>query len=257
MPPRRTRAARAAVGALGAAALLTGCHVPGFDVPQAADVGGRQSARLWHGTEFAALGVGVVVWGLIAYVIVRYRYRDRDRHRHRPSGGEEHEPSQRAANVPLEVVYTAIPLVIVGVLFALTTTAQRRIDAVSSHPDVTVDATAFQWGWRFSYPTAGVATVSSGHVPPDLVLPLGETTQVNLTATDVVHAFYVPAFLFQRAAVPGSPTTFDLTPTRLGTFPGHCSTFCGIGHATMLFTVRVVTPEQFRQWLAGGGSQAP
>ena len=126
--------------------------------------------------------------------------------------------------------------------------AQRKINAVSSHPDLTVHATAFQWGWRFAYPN-GVVTVSQGAVPPDLYLPLGETTQIDLTATDVVHAFYVPAFLFQRAAVPGTPTRFDLTPTEVGVYPARCATFCGIKHDDMLFTVRVVTPDQFQSWL--------
>jgi cytochrome c oxidase subunit II len=226
-----------------AALLLTGCHVPGFAVRPPADKQGQAAFHLWNGTEFAALAVGGIVWGLIFYTVIRYR-----RRRQTPDGAI---PSQRAYVVWLEVTYTIIPLLIVSVLFVLTLVTQRKLNAVSSHPDLEIQATAFQWGWRFHYPDGDVTTISRGSTPPDLYLPLGETARVDLTATDVVHAFYVPAFLFQRAAVPGSPTRFDVTPTRVGIYDGKCATFCGLGHYQMLFAVHVVTPEHFRQWLAG------
>ena len=237
-----------AAGVMVSAALLTGCHVAGFAVQHPADKQGQQAATLWHATEFVALAVGVIVWGLILYVIIRYR-----RRRNLP---DDAIPSQQAESLKLEAIYITIPLIIVAALFFFTTRAQRKIDAVSSHPDLKVQAVAFQWGWRFQYPN-GTTTASQGfglgQVPPDLYLPVGQTTEIDLTAVDVIHAFYVPAFLFQRAAVPGSPTSFDLTPTEVGTFDGKCSTFCGIGHYQMLFTVRVVTATQFQTWLASHG----
>ena len=238
---------RPAVALLGASILLAGCHVPGFAVPHPADKQAQGASHLWSGTEFVALAVGVIVWGLIGFAVLRYR--------RRRNTAEDALPSQQAYMVPLEVFYTIVPLVIVGFLFYFTTVAQRKLNAVSTHPDLHVEATAFQWGWRFHYPVGDVTTVSRVGVPPDLVLPLGETTEIDLSATDVVHAFYVPAFLFQRAAVPGSPTRFDLTPTETGTFAGKCATFCGIRHYQMLFTVRVVSPGQFQQWLAVHGPQ--
>lgn len=248
LPCRRLPRLVPLAGVLGLGLALGGCYVPGFALPAPADKQGQQAAQLWRSTEFVALGVGALVWGLIAFVIVRYR-----RRRGAPAGAE---PSQQAYHVPLEVFYTITPLVIVGILFVSTTTVQRKMNAVSSHPDVRVEATAFQWGWRFFYPVGGATTSSQvGGAPPELVLPLGETTEIDLQATDVVHAFYVPAFLFQRAAVPGSPTRFDLTPTKLGTFRGQCATFCGIRHYQMLFSVRVVTPEEFQRWLSSAGAQ--
>jgi cytochrome c oxidase subunit 2 len=223
---------------LPAVVVLAGCHVPGFATLHPADRQGQEASRLWGPTQFTALGVGVVVWALIAYTLVRYRQ----------SGKTS---SQRAVNVPLEITYTVIPLAIVAVLFTATTIAQRRMVAISAHPDVTVGVTAFQWGWQFTYPDG--KTVTSGDTgPPVLVLPLDRTIEIDLTATDVVHAFYVPAFLFQRNAVPGAPTKFDVTPTRLGDFDGHCSTFCGIRHYQMSFTVRVVAPADFDRWVTGG-----
>jgi cytochrome c oxidase subunit 2 len=219
--------------------LLAGCHVPGFDTPRPASTQGNQASRVWNDTEVVALVVGAVVWALIAFTVIRFRRRH--------PGGDP--PSQRAESIPLEILYTATPLLIVGCLFAFTTISQDKINAVSAHPDVRVEAVAFQWGWQFTYPGSGVSVATSDNGPPTLVLPLGETTEVRLTATDVVHAFYVANFLFQRAAVPGSPTTFDVTPTRLGVFSGKCSTYCGIKHYAMTFTVRVVSPGDFEQWL--------
>ena len=233
---------RAALGGLLLTAVLTGCHVPGFAVHQPASKQATSAYHLWGATEFIALGVGVVVWGLILYCAIRYR-------RRRSAAGI---PSQRQYVVWLEVTYTLVPIAIVATLFGLTLHTQRMMNAVSSHPDVRVDATAFQWGWRFAYPDAGnVVSESLGPAPADLYLPVGETVQFTLTATDVVHGFYVPAFLFQRNAVPGSPTRFDITPTRVGTYDGHCSTFCGLNHDDMLFTVHVVSRQAFQAWLTG------
>jgi cytochrome c oxidase subunit 2 len=230
---------------VAASVLLTGCHAPGFATRQAADKQGRLAENLWHGTEFVALVVGGLVWGLILFVVFRYR--------RRRSTPDDVIPSQRAYIIPLEVFYSIVPLVVVAVLFGFTVVQERKIQAVSAHPEVTVAVTAFQWGWRFAYPAGGPAVVSEpGQAPPELVLPNGETTEIDLTATDVVHAFYVPAFLFQRNAQPGQVTRFDVTPTTLGVFDGKCATFCGIGHAQMLFTVRVVSPADFAAWLRAG-----
>ena len=231
---------RAVLGGLLLSAVLAGCHVPGFAAHQPASKQGATAYHLWNATTFVALAVGVLVWGLILWCAIYYR-------RRRSATGI---PSQRQYVVWLEVAYTVIPVVIVATLFGLTLAAQHKIDAISAHPDVRVDATAFQWGWSFHYPVGNVTSTSAGDVPADLYLPVGETVEINLTATDVVHGFFVPAFLFQRNAVPGSPTRFDITPTRLGTYDGKCSTFCGLNHDDMLFTVHVVTPAEFQSWLA-------
>lgn len=229
---------------------LAGCHAPGFDILTPADRQGADAAHLWRGTQMVALAVGVIVWGLIAFVTIRYRRRRRT--------SEGTIPSQRASALVPEIIYIATPLVIVVALFVFTTGAQRHINAVSTHPDLRVEVSGFQWGWKFHYPDGDITVTSGasgtpGFVPPELVLPIGRTTEIDLTATDVVHAFYVPAFLFQRNAVPGTPTRFNVTPTRIGSFGGRCATFCGIRHTNMELTVRVVPPDEFTQWIAAGG----
>jgi cytochrome c oxidase subunit 2 len=196
---------------------------------------------------FLAAGacVGVIVLGLIVFPLVRWRSR--------PGDGE---PPQFANNYPLEIAWTVIPLLIVGGLFVATYGAEARVDALADHPAATVAVDAYRWGWTFAYrggPTiggasSGPASLGVGQAVPELVLPLGETTRIELSASDVDHGFWIPDFLFKRDAIPGQTTAFDLVPTKLGTFEGRCSAFCGLQHESMLFRVRVVTPSAFVNW---------
>ncbi len=202
-------------------------------------------AANWRIFLIVGAGVGAVVVGLLAFALVRWRRRPGDA-----------DPSQRANNYPLEIGWTIVPLLIVLGLFVATYRAEARIDAVAAHPAAIVAVDAYRWGWTFAYrggPTVGGA--SSGppslgvvHETPELVLPLGETTRIELSSLDVDHGFWIPDFLFKRDAIPGQTTAFDLSPTKLGTFEGRCSAFCGLQHAVMGFRVRVVTPSAFLAW---------
>jgi len=217
---------------------LSGCEVPDFGSPHGATTQGQDTFRLWQGAVVAALVVGVIVWGLIFYVIIRYRRRD------------DEIPSQRSANIPLEVVYTVVPVIIVAVLFYFTVTTQNRVEKVSANPAVKVDVTGYQWGWNFQYAGTPVVVSTQGASRPVLVLPADRTTRITLNAVDVIHGFYVPEFLFKRDAVPGLVNTFDFHPVRTGTFLGHCSVFCGLRHADMLFDVSVLSPADYGRWLS-------
>jgi cytochrome c oxidase subunit 2 len=190
-------------------------------------------------------GVFALVFGLIAFSLVRWRRRPGDA-----------EPAQFRNNVPIELAWTAIPLLMVAGLFVHTYEAEATVDAVSDHPAVVVAVNAFRWGWTFAYrggPTVsgasnGPPSLGSSIPPPELVLPLGETTRIELSSADVDHGFWIPDFLFKRDAIPGQTTAFDLSPTKLGVFEGRCSAFCGLQHANMLFRVHVVTPADFMRW---------
>ena len=111
----------------------------------------------------------------------------------------------------------------------------------------------FQWSWQFKYPQYHVTNIGNmqGEGPlPVLEIPTGETVQFNLTSQDVIHAFWVPEFLFKRDVIPGHPNHFTITATKTGTYTGHCSELCGLYHAKMLFTLKVVTPQQFQAYMA-------
>ena len=82
------------------------------------------------------------------------------------------------------------------------------------------------------------------------MLPVGETTRLNVTSVDVDHSFWVPDFLFKRDAIPGLRNVFAWTPTTIGTFRGECGEFCGLDHAVMSFSVKVVSADDFSRWVS-------
>jgi cytochrome c oxidase subunit 2 len=121
---------------------------------------------------------------------------------------------------------------------------------------LTVEVTAYQWGWRFAYRDAGVQVTSQPGVAPELVVPAGEPVRFTLTSADVVHSFHLPGELFERAAIPGETVVFELRFDRVGAYPGRCAIYCGLQHTEMPFTVRVLAREEFSRWLqvASAGS---
>jgi cytochrome c oxidase subunit 2 len=122
---------------------------------------------------------------------------------------------------------------------------------------LTVEVTAYQWGWRFAYQDAGVRVASRSGVAPELVVPAGEPVRFRLTSADVVHSFSLPNPPFERDAIPGETVAFELRFDRVGTYPGRCGVYCGLPHSEMRFTVRVLPRDAFSRWLwaasAGAG----
>jgi cytochrome c oxidase subunit II len=227
---------------------------------------------LWQGAWIAALAVGVVVWGLILWAVVVYRKRG------------DRVPHQVRYNLPIEILYTVIPFIMVGVLFYFTARDENKIDALSAHPAVIVDVTGFQWSWEFQYPQYPVKNSANGVTElgytwngapgqanrsalPLLEIPAHETVRFNLRSNDVVHSFWILPFDFKRDVLPGHPNHFQVTPTgTLYTGPdtiGRCSELCGLYHSRMLFRIKIVTPAQFQAWItqeqkkqnASGGAQ--
>ena len=233
-----TRLMRTAA-AVGVATLVMGC------VPQPATRQGQTIADLWVVFAIAAAIVGVIVWGLVTWSIVRYRRRG------------EGLPPQTPGNIVAEVIWTVLPIVTVVALFVLTFRATNAIETPDAQPTVQVEVNAFTWQWSFHYTDGGVTIVGAPDAPPELVVPVGEPIRVTITSTDVDHSFYVPAFLFKRDAIPGHPTSFDFTVVAPGTYGGQCAEFCGLHHDTMRFTVRAVGRPEFDAWLAAQRSAAP
>jgi cytochrome c oxidase subunit 2 len=197
--------------------------------------------HLWQGSWIAGMAVAVVVWGLILWAVIFHRKRG------------DRLPPQVRYNLPIEILYTALPFVLIAVLFYYTAKDENYIDTLTSSSDLTVNVVGYQWSWQFNYPQYNV-TDNGGMYPgplPVLELPTNETVRFNLTSPDVIHAFWVPEFLFKRDVIPGHPNHFEITLTHTGTYIGHCSELCGLYHSRMLFTLKVVTPAQFKQWIAG------
>jgi cytochrome c oxidase subunit 2 len=163
--------------------------------------------------------------------------------------GRDDIPGQRQYHLGLEILYTAIPIVIVLVLFGFSYAVQDDVDALAAHPDVTVDVRGFQWQWQFHYRSEDVTVTGVPDQRPVLVLPVGETVRLVLTSRDVVHSFYVPGFLFKRDAIPGMTNRFDIEVQKEGVYRGYCAEFCGLDHARMTFEVRAVTKAEFDDWV--------
>jgi cytochrome c oxidase subunit 2 len=229
--------------ALAAAPLLlfTACQ---FGAPPGATKEGQSISRLYQLLFYAAIPIGVIVYGLILWAVIRYR-RTSDR-----------IPRQFRYHIPVEVLYTLIPVLLVTGLFVATYHTEREIDRLEPNPAVRVNVTAFQWQWRFTYPDLGVSIIGSPGQPPTLVVPAGQLVHVRLVATDVDHSFFVPAFLFKRDAIPGFPNRFDFEVDQTGTYFGECAEFCGLNHADMTFRVKALSPAAFRQWASRQGAAA-
>ena len=224
------------------ALLLTGCaKVSGLGFEEGLTSVNDTSLSLWQGAWIAAGVVGVFTLILILWPAVF--------HRAKVSKGEF--PKQTQYNVPVEVAYTVIPFIIVAVLFYYTAVKQNEIveKTTTYAHEITVDG--FQWSWQFGYPEAGPKAVVTGTPanPPTLVVPLGEKVRYTITANDVVHGFWVPAFMIQMQNIPGVTNYLEFTANKLGDFPGRCNILCGRNHSQMLFTVKVVTPSEYKTYL--------
>jgi cytochrome c oxidase subunit 2 len=249
---RGSRLARvAALGLLGVLA-LTGC-TPNNEFwrwgwPDGVTDEAYDMRTLWIWSVIAALIVGFAVWGLIGWSVVRHRKR-----------GDE-LPKQTAYNLPLEIVYTIIPFLIIAGLFFFTVVVQNRVQDRSAEPDVTVAVNAFKWNWQFVYPeTAGadgepVDTVGTSDEIPILVLPTDQTVRFELASADVIHSFWVPEFLFKLDVIPGNENgrdnVFEVTIREEGAFVGRCAELCGTYHAYMNFEVRAVPAADYEAYLA-------
>jgi cytochrome c oxidase subunit 2 len=196
---------------------------------------------VWWIFFWIAMAIGALVTLLVAYCVIRFRRRDAKL------------PRQVHHNLPIEVLYTAVPLAIVAGLSVITLVSLGDLERVDD-PDLVVDVTAFQWQWRFEYPEHGVVVSGAERDDrPVLVLPSDSTVRFRLTAEDVIHSFWIPEFRFKRDMWPGEVQEFDVAVTgRTGDFPdaGACAEFCGLDHATMRFSLRIVTPAEFDDWIA-------
>jgi len=228
------------VGVVALATLLSGCSGSSLGPPSPVTTQGKDISSLWSVFVSVAAVVGLLVMGLIVFAIIRYRRRSDD----------EELPPQFRYNIPLEVIYTGVPILIVIVLFVLTAGVITRVNSVAPDPDLVVKVTGFQWDWQFDYPEYGITVVGEPGLDPTLVLPVDEDIQLELTSADVIHSFYVPEFFEKRDVFPGTIDKIDIHLTEEGEYVGRCAEFCGTYHDRMLFNVRAVSAADFEAWVS-------
>jgi cytochrome c oxidase subunit II len=236
------------------ALLLTGCTLPTFGEYKGSTTQARTEFHLWQGFFIAGLVVGGLVLCLILWAIFRYRRKS------------DEMPVQTQYHTLTEIIYTAVPIIIVVILFVFTVLAENKVDATPPDPAATITVHAFQWGWEFEYPGGpgsgctdpGKASANQNDCvkiigqttqAPTMIMPAGSDVEIHLNSLDVLHGFYVPQFNFSRYASPGYTTDFDFNVLHPGVYRGQCTQLCGLYHSLMFFNVKAVTPSQFTSWL--------
>ena len=194
--------------------------------PNACDI-----VSIYTGIFWIAMVVLVIVGGLIVYAALRFRRRD------------DREPAQIHGNTRLEILWTAIPVLIVTFLFIRTT---LRMDYVRNGPppNVTVQVTGIQWAWSFKYPNG---RTSNGR----MVIPVGQVVRLQVTSRDVLHSFWVPRLGGQVYAIPGQSNHGWIQADKAGQYFGECNELCGLGHYAMSLEVDAVSAKDYQDFLAG------
>ncbi len=243
-------------GAAAVALVLSGCSqgIENGALPSTPEITDKTGGiiQLWNGSWIAALSVGVITWGLILWAVVVYRKRKND----------NKLPLQTRVHLPLELMYTLIPLIMIGVLFKFTV---EGIDDLATAPedvgnaDVNIQVVGKQWSWDFNYLdddvySVGVQAILTGEVGveetlPALYLPVNETVEFTIDTRDVNHSFWIPAFLYKIDAIVGRTNSFQVTPTQTGIYQGKCAELCGEYHASMLFNVHVVERDEYNAYI--------
>ena len=225
-------------------------------------VEGARSAALYLPVFVVAAAIFILVEGLLLFMALRFRRRSKD--------GEF--PAQTHGNNRLEFIWTAVPALIVMVMFVGSTLVLADIEDELDEPAVVLDVLAFRFGWTFTYKDAasfdeatgtyqdaGVTISSSPSSPSsteprdpaqDVVLPVDVPVRFRVNAADVIHSFYVPSFFFKRDAIPGRTNEFELTIAEPGRYGGQCAEFCGLNHSQMFFNIRAVELPEYEAWLA-------
>ncbi|MBM7464839.1 cytochrome c oxidase subunit II [Microbacterium esteraromaticum] len=258
---RRLRWAALPLGAAAAVA-LAGCtptelngFLPGFVEDGTPTTNQTETVSgLWVTSWVVLLAVGVITWALMAWALVMYRRR----------AGQTGLPVQLRYNMPIEILYTVIPLILVLGMFFFTARDQTAIETQWDDPDVEITAIAKQWAWDFQYGaedeedavwTMGVQADpdEAGDIDreklPTLVLPVGKKVTIDLQSRDVIHSFWIIDFLYKKDMYIGKDNSWSFIPERVGEYDGKCAELCGEYHSMMLFNVKVVEQDEYDAYI--------
>ena len=256
-----------------AALVLSGCtsdtdparkaYMPGD--PGVTNIGDA-IGTFWTNSWIALMGVGLLTWGLVIWASIAYRRRK----------NETGLPAQMRYHMPIEIMFTVIPIILVAGLFAFTARDQAQIEQnwAESEREVHIEVYGKQWAWDFNYLEVegspyqhapvyyeGVQVVeekdengeNTGGITedrlPTLYLPVDAKVTIDLKSRDVAHSFWVPQFHYKEDTIPGRTNQMSFVPTQEGTFIGKCAELCGEYHSMMLFQVKVVSAEKYQAHL--------
>lgn len=200
--------------------------------------------------------VTIFVCALLLWCIVRFNRRANP------------VPARFTHNTPLEVMWTLVPVLILLVIGIFSLPALFRSQEMPANPDLVIKAIGHQWYWSYEYPNDGIGfdavmlekdkLAEAGYAEDDyllatdnaVVVPVGKKVLVQITATDVIHSWAMPAFAIKQDAVPGRIAQAWFEVDKEGVYFGQCSELCGINHAYMPIVVKAVSQEKYDAWLA-------
>jgi cytochrome c oxidase subunit 2 len=241
------------------ALVLAGCttqelngYLPGFIAGEAPATNQTERiSALWVTSWVVLFGVGIIAWGLLMWAVAVYRRRR----------GQTGMPVQLRYNMPIEIFFTVVPLLLILGFYFFTARDEAVIEARFDQPDEVIEVYGKQWAWDFNYVNENVYT-SGIQVQPDtslgaeqgaidqasiptLYLPVGKKIEIQLNARDVIHSFWVIDFLYKKDVIPGRTNFMSVIPEREGTYMGKCAELCGESHSMMLFKVKVVSQAEY------------
>jgi cytochrome c oxidase subunit 2 len=203
---------------------------------------------LWVVSWIVLLVVGVITWLLLIWATVVYRRRK----------GQTGLPTQLRYNMPIEVFYTIVPLILVLVLFGFTARDQIAIEQPLEDPDVSIEVYGKRWAWDFNYLNENVysAGIQAQELPggrieteslPVLYLPVDQKVEITIESRDVIHSFWIIDFLYKKDMIPSRTNYWYFVPQKEGVYRGKCAELCGEYHSMMLFEVRVVSVDEYNK----------
>jgi cytochrome c oxidase subunit 2 len=251
-PPKSKLARWAFLPIVGAVTvILTGCtqaQLTGF-LPEGSAGATNHTDRitgLWVTSWIVLLAVGIVTWGLIIWAAVVYRRRK----------GQTGFPVQLRYNLPIEIFYTIVPLILVIGFFAFTARDQTEIEQPDADPDVKIEVVGQRWSWTFNYVNEDRYEIGiQGQETEDdfvdvdelpvLYLPVDKSVEIKIESRDVIHSFWIVDFLYKKDMIPARSNYLYFTPLKEGEYAGKCAELCGEYHSQMLFTVKVVSQDEY------------
>ncbi len=215
----------------------------------------RELQWLDHTINIIIFGIAIFVTLLLIFVVLRFNRRANP------------TPARFTHNTPVEIAWTLIPVLILVFIGSFSLPALWKSQVIPA-ADITIKATGNQWYWSYEYVGEDVAfdsfmlekdqLAAAGYAESDyllatdtaIVLPIGKTIVVQVTAADVIHSWTIPAFGVKQDGIPGRLAQLWFSAEREGVYFGQCSELCGKNHAYMPITVKVVSQEKYDAWLA-------
>ena len=206
---------------------------------------------LWVTSWIVLLVVGIITWSLIIWAAIVYRRRR----------GQTGLPPQLRYNMPIEAVYTIVPLMLVLGFFAFTARDQAIIEEPLADPDVVIEVYGKRWAFDFNYITddvyfSGVQAQETGPnntidpaTLPTLYLPVGQKVEMRIESRDVIHSFWIVDFLYKKDMIPAKTNYWYFIPEKEGSYTGKCAELCGEYHSLMLFKVEVVSQAEYDSYI--------